>query len=89
MTPNDDGKNDAFRPYPDPRFVETVEFTVFNRWGEAVFVTNNILLNWSGENNEGNKLVDGIYFYEAKVTFDKLFEEEQDELIKGWVKIIR
>lgn len=89
LTPNGDGKNDEFRPYPEPRFVNTLDFSVFNRWGERVFFTNDINLNWDGSNNEGTKLADGIYYYEATIMFDKLLEEEQEKVIKGWLKLIR
>jgi hypothetical protein len=36
FTPNNDGQNDFFIPYPYC-FVESVNFRVFNRWGELVF----------------------------------------------------
>lgn len=89
LTPNGDGKNDTFRPYPEPRFVDKIEFKVFNRWGERVFFTDDINLNWDGNNNEGTELVDGVYYYEAQVTFDKLLEEDQEKEIKGWLKLVR
>ena len=42
FTPNNDGKNDTFEPYQFPfikcpRFVNSLTFTVFNRWGKVVF----------------------------------------------------
>ncbi len=89
LTPNGDGENDTFRPYPEPRFVDKIEFKVFNRWGERVFFTDDINLNWDGNNNEGTELVDGVYYYEAQVTFDKLLEEDQEKEIKGWLKLVR
>ncbi|WP_461131938.1 T9SS type B sorting domain-containing protein, partial [Spirosoma aerophilum] len=33
FTPNGDGKNDVFAPLKCPRFVERIEFVVYNRWG--------------------------------------------------------
>ncbi len=33
FTPNGDGSNDLFTPFPCPRFVQSVSFVVHNRWG--------------------------------------------------------
>ncbi|NRA49116.1 MAG: gliding motility-associated C-terminal domain-containing protein, partial [Phaeodactylibacter sp.] len=52
FTPNGDGQNDVFRPYPYC-FIDRVEFTVFNRWGQVVFTTNDPDLNWDGNNLQG------------------------------------
>ena len=53
FTPNKDGKNDMF--YPLTRGIKMVKkFTVFNRYGQAVFeklnfLPNNKLLGWDGK----------------------------------------
>ena len=63
FSPNGDGFNDAFRPFPYA-FIESVQFTVFNRWGIQVFETNNPELLWNGKvNNNGVLVPDGVYFY--------------------------
>ncbi|MFO7613170.1 MAG: gliding motility-associated C-terminal domain-containing protein, partial [Bacteroidales bacterium] len=38
FTPNDDGRNDLFRPFPYTS-VEKVQMTIFNRWGNIVYET--------------------------------------------------
>jgi gliding motility-associated-like protein len=85
FTPNGSGVNDLFRPIPpSPRFVDHVDFKVFNRWGQKVFETSSdIHLNW-----DGSGLPDGVYFYSAKVTFVSLDSDDTQEL-KGWIQIIR
>lgn len=90
ITPNGDGKNDVFRPMPNPRFVESVEFTVYNRWGNKVFSRDDcIQINWDGRNEGGNELPTGLYYYTAKVRFLRLNPEEAEEELKGWVQIVR
>lgn len=67
ITPNGDGKNDTFGPFPY-RSVESVEFTVFNRWGSIVFQSTDPDILWDGSNTETGELVsDGVYFYTCKV----------------------
>ena len=63
FTPNLDLVNDIYRPHPW-KFIESVEFIVFNRWGTEVFRTNDPNINWDGTEREtGEVLSDGVYFY--------------------------
>ncbi len=89
FTPNGDGKNDTFRPLVCPRFVERVEFKVFNRWGRLVYESDNdIFINWRGVSNSGTRLPAGVYYYEAVVTFLRLSRQASRETLKGWIQII-
>lgn len=89
FTPNDDGQNDLFIPYPYC-FIESVEFQVFNRWGQLVFETNNPDLNWDGRNLNGNELSEGTYYYTCQI-----FERRVDgvipfpELLSGWIELLK
>jgi gliding motility-associated-like protein len=47
FTPNNDGKNDMFRPIAPTGVVYL--FEVFNRWGQKVFSTDNTSLGWNGK----------------------------------------
>ena len=49
FTPDDDGMNDTFGPkgIRMERY-EKYEFTIFNRWGDKVFITKNISEHWDG-----------------------------------------
>jgi gliding motility-associated-like protein len=62
FTPNGDGQNDLFKPYRS-RFIESVDFKVFNRWGQEVFSTNDPSINWNGTNQSGKDVSDGVYYY--------------------------
>jgi gliding motility-associated-like protein len=108
FTPNDDGVNDLFTPFFNgsgqqisnfdnancPRFVQAVEFEVFNRQGSKVFdlasqPEQSILINWDGRSNGGADLPSGTYFYVARVTFDVLNPEEAEQEYRGWVQLLR
>ena len=74
ITPgNSPGKNDVFTPfYPGasesaiplefcPRFLEQIEFNVYNRYGKLVYSyrsggENSLYINWTGVNNNGEEL---------------------------------
>jgi gliding motility-associated-like protein len=63
FTPNDDGRNDLFRPFPYTS-VEKVQMTIFNRWGNIVYETEDPDINWDGKHYRTNvKCSDGVYFY--------------------------
>ena len=88
-----------------PRFVESVVFRVFNRAGVELFfydssdqsdgtegsvaARNDIFINWDGESDGGEELPAGVYFYSAEVNYITLNPNDQAEVIKGWVQLIR
>lgn len=52
FTPNHDGKNDMFRPVIQSKCaVRDFEMSIYNRWGERVFVSNDITNAWDGNYN--------------------------------------
>lgn len=72
FTPNNDGSNDLFQPFPY-RFVESVDCQIFNRWGNLVFETTNPDINWNGANKDtGEICTDGTYYYVIKVNTIRL-----------------
>jgi gliding motility-associated-like protein len=94
FTPNGDNKNDVFTPFPCPRFVESVKFTVYNRWGRPMFETTNPLIIWTGriaqgERTEGEEVTNGVYYYLAEVRFARLRRSDEKVQFKGWVHLLR
>ena len=72
FSPNNDLQNDLFIPFPW-KFVESVDFQVFNRWGEQVFTITDPDLNWDGTHmTTGQILSDGVYYYTIKVNTIRL-----------------
>ncbi|HLY72046.1 MAG TPA: T9SS type B sorting domain-containing protein [Puia sp.] len=47
FTPNGDGKNDVYR-IPSNANIQLVEFSIYNRWGEKIFSTNDKSKGWDG-----------------------------------------
>lgn len=63
FTPDRNGLNDDFRVYGEnlePEFI----FTIYNRWGEKLFQTNNPKEGWNGYQN-GQLSPFGVYVYKV------------------------
>jgi gliding motility-associated-like protein len=60
FTPNKDGRNDAFRPMIFGNLL-SYSFVIYNRWGQKVFESNDLLEGWDGtfhgENPAGDVFV--------------------------------
>ena len=48
FTPDGDGKNDFFRPIVEDVISESYSLTIYNKWGQIVFVTSNPKDFWDG-----------------------------------------
>ncbi|NRA50609.1 MAG: gliding motility-associated C-terminal domain-containing protein, partial [Phaeodactylibacter sp.] len=82
------GQNDVFRPYPYC-FIDRVEFTVLNRWGQVAFTTNDPDLNWDGNNLQGQLLEDGTYFYSCRYFEQRVTGiQPGPEILKGYIELI-
>ena len=89
FTPNGDGSNDLFQPYPY-KFIERIELVVFNRWGQIVFETSDPQINWNGQNSNGKDLSQGVYHYVCRV-FESRGQgvTESNEVLKGFIELVR
>lgn len=68
FTVNNDGINDTFGPKGigiSPS-AEDYEFTIFNRWGEKIFETNDFNQHWDGKRN-GILCEAGVYTYKIRL----------------------
>lgn len=72
FTPNGDGINDYFIPIEVPHEeleylianITKITFSIHNRWGQIVYVSNDILPNWNGIHlNKGNECPAGTYYW--------------------------
>ena len=68
ITPGSDGKNDRF---VIKGLKEPYELTIFNRWGNEVFRTQELATSWAGEDQQDGNVSAGVYFYELKVVSGK------------------
>ena len=78
VTPNGDGKNDLF-------FIQGLlpesSLTLFNRWGQQVYSNDNYTNDWNGENNAGEKLTEGTYYY--------ILTLSDERVINGFITLLR
>ncbi len=68
FTPNDDGKNDIFRPVGFS--IENMEFALYNKWGQQLMNDSNFK-SWDGTVN-GEMLDNGTYIYQMKFVDKKV-----------------
>jgi gliding motility-associated-like protein len=88
FTPNGDGTNDLFHPYPYD-FVEKVDMKIFNRWGGLVYQTDDPDINWDGTDYTSKaESADGVYFYVCEV-YEHRLEGLKIRTIKGTVSLFR
>ena len=64
FTPNGDGINDYFMPVLTS--VVTVEFSIFNRWGEEIYYSRELRPRWDGTHN-GELSPNDLYTYKIQV----------------------
>lgn len=90
FSPNGDGANDLYTPFPGWRFIQKIDLQVFNRWGNLVFQTENPAINWNGTTGNGKELSSGTYFYVCRV-----YESRVDgvvlrpDILRGYIELIR
>lgn len=68
FSPNGDGFNDGFLPYPSCQFTQ-YRLQLFDRWGGLVFETDDPAKPWEGE-QKGKPVNIGTYVYLLEFTFD-------------------
>jgi len=85
ITPNGDGKND-FWEIDNIEINQPNEVQIFNRWGSKIWSGSNYdnrNVVWQGDNNGGQQLPSGTYFYTIKVSGNS------DASGSGWIQLTR
>lgn len=82
FTPNNDGKNDVIKVSGE--YVRSINFCIFDRWGEMVFSTKDINEGWDGK-FRGKDCIPGVYFYRLEVEC----EAERKYASSGDITLIR
>jgi gliding motility-associated-like protein len=83
FTPNGDGRNDLFFPFPVG--VKSLEyFQVYNRWGQLLFSTRALGEGWDGR-NAGQDQPAGVYIWQLKAVMEGDVEVKR----QGTVVLIR
>ena len=78
--------NEIFLPVVDLS-VEQWKMEIFNRWGELIFVTDDINVGWDGLNKDGIISPDGTYVW--KVTYVSCEPVNPEEIVTGTINLIR
>ena len=79
FTPNGDGINDLFVPIVSKGII-SMNTLIYNRWGNKIFETNRLLIEWNGQD-----VSDGTYFWIVYYT-DK---NGNLNSLKGFVTILK
>lgn len=88
FTPGSDGKNDMLHPFPY-RFIDKIELKIYNRWGQIVFETNNLDINWDGKDKDsGTDCAEGTYYYTLNV-YEQYLSELKTNKKRGTLKLMR
>jgi gliding motility-associated-like protein len=88
FTPADDRYNPTFTPVftsgIDP---SSYRISIFNRWGEAIFESNDVEVGWDGNHSKTNQIVgDGTYSWKISFT---LKNSPKKEVIYGQITLLK
>ncbi|MEO0405414.1 MAG: gliding motility-associated C-terminal domain-containing protein, partial [Bacteroidota bacterium] len=88
FTPNQDGVNDQFVPVFNGIDPSTCTLQIFNRWGELIFITDDMQKGWLGESQVGGEYYsqDGVYTWVFQGNDQSTREILQ---FKGHVQLLR
>jgi gliding motility-associated-like protein len=82
FSPNGDGINDCIKVIHTTKFTDFY-FTVYNRWGEKVFETDNPEECWNGEHKSKDAEMGAYaYFLKAETSCGKIFKKGDITLIR-------
>ncbi len=81
FSPNEDGKNDSFT-IPFLSQYRQSKVTIFNRWGDQIFYSDDYQNEWAGT-YKGRSLPVGTYYYILEVN------DEQKTIKQGYVFLQR
>lgn len=86
LSPNGDLNNDVFKPiFNCETIIDKYEFTIYNRWGQQVFATNDQTVGWDGI-FQGEEQLASTYFYLVKY---RLAGRDRERELRGDITLIR
>jgi len=84
ISPNEDGDNDCMDLAWLNDQLGIDKFEVFNRYGRKVFEETNYIDTFCGQDDDGDELSTGTYFYVINLASS---DERFERVVKGWVYI--
>ena len=98
FTPNGDGKNETYHPKwksePDiPEFLFKVisfDIEIFNRWGNLMYKTDDIKINWDGTNQmTGKACATGVYYYVCTIVKEVGDQAPEKITLTGYIHLFK
>lgn len=89
FTPDNlDSLNTVFKPFPY-RYVDHIGLTIYNRWGQIVFESNDPAIQWNGKDKDTQKDVSsGVYYYVCDV-YERYLSGIKKRNLRGTITLIR
>ena len=87
FTPNEDGKNDHFRPVING-VLRSYHILIFNRWGQQLYDSADALTGWDGK-YKGNICPEGVYYFIAEYSTGMLPLTQKQSIKRGAVTLLR
>jgi len=84
FTPNSDGLNDLFGAEGNIATIKNYSLTIYNRWGEIIFQSNDPLQKWNGK-YKGSDSNAGTFVWLAKF----IIANHPSEIRKGTITLLR
>lgn len=81
FTPNGDGINDFWIVNGSVKKV-----TIYNRWGNIVFISDDSFHGWNGNNKNNQPCSDGVYYYNV-IEENRITKEQK--IHKGFITLLR
>lgn len=85
ITPNEDGKNDLFRPGENFSGIHDHKIIVMNRWGEKIWESSDFTSGWDAKVN-GSYVSEGVYFWVLEISYGP---GGLKQVLKGSLTVIR
>ena len=82
VTINNDGANDIFPNFGENGILYSIQ--IFNRWGKRIYHSIDSYTQWSGLDDDGNRLSDGTYYYILSLIHATGRKQEAH----GWVMVV-
>ena len=85
FSPDGDGVNDVFKVIYDGLSIFEFRISIFDRWGEEIFHSDDIPHGWDGKKN-GNDCPGGVYVYKIVYEMEGIAGKQQ---LIGTVMLVR
>jgi gliding motility-associated-like protein len=85
ITPDGDAFNEVFKPYFNGINIYNYTLTIYNRWGEILFVSHDPAVGWNGTYG-GEVVPTGVYVWH--IVTDELTTDKKIDT-KGHVTVLK